>query len=144
MRKAGAYVGAEGIVPGFVSANQEEGKEGICKMGGSHEPKNDGLEVRPGDDLLAPRVWCVKLDGNTQTADSHRPLCAEALDGLHETPSGDGPELDFILVHHGRSTDDAPSVIETLHDRQLVSHGNDKFVGKDRIKELLDPSSVGL
>ena len=129
---------------GFVSANQEKRKERVRGMGESRKAKSGGLEVGPGYDLLASRIWCVELDSNTQTADSHRPLGAEALDGLHETPSGHGPKLDFVLVHHGRSTDDAPSVIETLHDRQLFSHGNDEFVGKDGVEELLDPSSVWL
>lgn len=147
MRKAGVYVVAEsvkGIVTRFVSANREERKERIRGTGGSHKPNNDRLEVGPGHDLLAFGIWCVELDSDTQTADSHRSLCAETFDGLHETPSGHGPELDLVLVHHGRPTDDAPSVIEALHDRQPVPNGNDKFVRKDRIEELSDLSSVGL
>ena len=57
-------------------------------MGGDHTPNNHGSEVGPGHDLLASGIWCVDLDSNTQTADSHRSLSAEALDGLQETPSG--------------------------------------------------------
>lgn len=121
-----------------------KGRNGYAGWEGDINRRVTGLEVGPGHDLLASRIWCVELDGNTQTADSHGPLCAEALDGLHETPSGHGPELNLVFVHQGRSADDAPPVIETLHDRQLFSHGDDKFIGKDRIEELLDPPPAGL
>ena len=134
----------EGIATRLVSANQEERKEWIRRMGGSHKPNNDRLEVGPGHDLLAFGIWCVKLDSDTQTADSHRSLCAETFDGLHETPSGHSPELDLVLVHHGRPADDAPPVIEALHDCQPFPNGNDKFVRKDRIEELPDLASIGL
>jgi len=74
------------------------------------------LEVGPRYDLVAAGARCVKLDGDTQTIDSHRSLGTEAFDGLQETPSGYGTQLDFVLFQHARSADNTPPVIETLGD----------------------------
>jgi len=129
---------------GLASASQERRKERMRRMGRNYTPDNDRSEVGPGHDLVASRIWCVELDSNAQTADSHRSLGAEALYGLQETPSGHSTQLDLVLIQHGRSTDNAPPVVETLHDRESLSQRNYEFVREDRVKELLDLSSVGL
>ena len=102
----------------------------------------NSLEVGPGDDLVALGIWRVELNCDAQTTDSQWSLSAEALDGLQETPSGHGTQLDLVLVQHARSADDAPPVIETLHDRQFLPQRNDKFVREDRVEELPDLPSV--
>ena len=107
-------------------------------------PKVDSLEVGPGYDLVAFRIRCVELNGNAQTVNPHRSLGAETLDGLQETPSGHGTQLDLVLIQHARSTDDAPPIIETLHDRQSLSQRNDGFIREDRVEDLPDLSSAGL
>jgi len=130
-------------VTALARGSQESRRENGCAWW-EGVPKVDSLEVGPGNELVAFRVRCVELDGNAQTVDPHRSLGAEALDGFQETPSGHGTQLDLVFVQHARSTDDAPPIIETLHDRQPLSQRNDGFIREDRVKELSDLSSAGL
>ena len=109
----------EGIVTGLVDEERGEGAD--TRDGRSHTPNDNRLEVGPGHDLVASRIWCVELDSNAQTANSHRSLSAEALDWSQETPSRHGSQLDLVLVQHGRSTNNTPPIIETLRDHQSLS-----------------------
>lgn len=102
------------------------------------------LEVGPRHDLVTFSSLCVELNGNTQAADSHWSLCAKALDGLQETPSRYSTQFDIVLVQHARSANNTPPVVEALHDRQPFPCGNDEFVGENRVKNLMDLSSVRL
>ena len=123
-RGAGVYVKIEskGRCQGYndcIGEGKPRKRERMVTRGRrDHTPDMNSLEVGPGDDLVASGIRCVKLDRNTQTTNSHRSFGAEALDRLQEAPSGNGAQLDFILIHHARSADDAPSVVKTLSNRQ--------------------------
>lgn len=125
------YIGPESTerrYPGYRDCvgrvNQEGGKERIPGTGGRGviTPSVNRLEVGPRYELVATGARCVELDGNTQAVDSHRSLGTKAFDGLQETPSGHGTQLDFIIFQHTRSADNTPPVIETLGDCQSLSH----------------------
>lgn len=102
------------------------------------------LEIGPGHNLVTLGTWRVELNGNTQTTNSHWSLGAETLDGFQETPSRHGAQFDLVLIHHAWSADDAPPIVETLHDCQPLSRRDDEFVGEDRVEKLVDLSSVRL
>ena len=58
----------------------------------------------------------VEVDGDAEAGDAHGPLRAEALDGLEERPRGDRAELDLAGVEDAVAADDAPPVLERVHD----------------------------
>ena len=150
MRRTGVYMiaeckeGCRGYNDCIGKGRPRKRKRTGTGMGRGHEPDMNRLEVGPGYDLLASGVRCVELDRNTQAANSHRSLSAETFDGLQETPSGDGAQLDVVLVQHARSANNTPPVVKALGDRQPLPQRNDEFVREDRVEELLDPPSVGL